>query len=264
MPKCRKRIIGLDKYPEVSKIFDHNENSQMELSKWLCRNSKDVIYINSESLTAEKLYELWNKNTWLSSDHINAYLSYLNTKFHHIFSLSSFFYTKLTMTGYSSVVRWTKRTQISQKKIIFVPINLHQSHWILAAIFMKDPYRIVVFDSLGSITNDYAIAIGKNLVKWLNEEYRKNYNSNEIGDQIKVFLDIMFLNEKPPQVDGHSCGVFVCLFARLMAENIERDKIKCIAKFEGAIEKFRKPPAVFIKEFLIFKINLSVIFDDES
>lgn len=247
--KSRKRIIGLEEYPEVSKIFDHNENSQMELTKWLCRNSKDVIYINSESITANKLYELWNKNTWLSSDHINAYLSYLSTKFHHVYSLSSFFYTKLTKAGYSSVVRWTKRTQISQKKIIFVPINLHQSHWILAVIFMKDPYRIVVLDSLGSISNDYAIAIGKNLVKWLNDEYRNKCNSNEIGDQIKVVLDVMFLNEEPPQVDRHSCGVFVCLFARLIAENIERDKIKYIAKFEEVIKKFRKVISIELWEY---------------
>ncbi|RIA83707.1 hypothetical protein C1645_785617 [Glomus cerebriforme] len=225
-------------------------------------NDTNVIYINSESISAEKLYELCDRDIWLSSDHINAYLSYLNTKFHSIFSLPSFFYTKLTTTGrydYSSVVRWTKKTEIFNKEIIFVPINLDETHWILATIFMKDEYRIAVLDSLGILTNDNAIAIGRHLIRWLNDEYCHKfrvYDNNEyenpdlnesirkstiFGDaeEISFTFDIMF-REKPPQVDGCSCGVFVCMFARLIAENVERDTIMEIAKWQEAILKFRK------------------------
>jgi Ulp1 family protease len=247
----------------------------MEIREWYSANNKNIIYVSSESITAEKLYELCDKNIWLSSDHINAYLSYLSTKFDRVFSLPSFFYTKLTTTGryeYSSVIRWTKKTAIFEKEIIFVPIILEESHWILAAIFMKDQ-RLAILDSLGMLTIENSITIGRNLVRWLNDEYHSKYSvyekdecknykekngesdTNEIDQSRRSIiigkadsknhinllkLDIMFLKEKPPQMDGSSCGVFVCMFARLMAENIERDKIKDIANFQDANKRFKK------------------------
>jgi Ulp1 family protease len=242
--------------------------------EWLSRNkdnNKNVIYINSESITAEKLYDLCDKHVWLSSDHINAYLAYLNTKFHRVLSLTSFFYTKLTEIGgyqYSSIEHWTKKIEIFQKDIILIPININESHWILAAIFMKEQFRIAILDSLRMITTEGAVIIGENLIRWLNDEYRhkirlckddnyvkyrvknEEFDSNQgkskiIGEvnlngQVDFALDIMFRNGSPPQVDGSSCGVFVCMFARLMAENIERDIIMKIAKYQEASIKFRK------------------------
>ncbi|CAB4393784.1 unnamed protein product [Rhizophagus irregularis] len=251
----------VERIPEVSEIFNYEKSTRLEVLKWLRRNednNHDVIYINSESITAEKLYELCDKHIWFSSDHINAYLSYLNTKFHRVFSLTSFFYTKLTKNDgykYSSVEHWTKRIKIFQKDIIFIPINLNEAHWILAAIFMKEQFRIAIFDSLGMVTTEDAVIIGGNLINWLNDEYNHKvklgkgiaceYDSNVIEEinlnrQVDFSLDIMFRNRDPPQVDGSSCGVFVCMFARLMAENIEREIIMKIAKCREASIKFRK------------------------
>ncbi|CAI2176599.1 7820_t:CDS:1 [Funneliformis geosporum] len=254
-----------EKYPG---IFKYKKDSREEVFEYLKdqndNDNKSVIYINSESLTVRKLYDLCDKEIWLSSDHINAYLSYLNKKFPSIFSLPSFFYTKLTETGkyeYSSVIRWTKRIDIFKKELIFIPINLDESHWILAAIFMKVPRRIAVLDSLGILMNRSAVSIGKNLIKWLNDEYRNKVQSVDNDDEYEDFeindkdpfrlgkandddknflLDIVFLNRKPPQSDGCSCGVFVCMFARLMAEDINRDIIIEIAKSKEANMKFRK------------------------
>ncbi|CAB4480308.1 cysteine proteinase [Rhizophagus irregularis] len=272
----RKSKLRLEEvYPQFSEIFKYNKESTIEIREWYSANNKNIIYVSPESITAKKLYELCDRNIWLSSDHINAYLSYLSMKFSHVFSLPSFFYTKLTTTGryeYSSVIRWTKKTAIFQKEIIFVPIILDESHWILAAIFMKDQ-RIAILDSLGILSIENSITIGRNLVRWLNDEYHSKYNvyeedecknykikggdpdTNEINqstrsstiigkaeskNQINFELDIMFQNEQPPQMDGSSCGVFVCMFARLMAENIERDKIKDIANLQEANKRFKK------------------------
>ncbi|PKY57011.1 cysteine proteinase [Rhizophagus irregularis] len=250
-----------ESFPEVSTIFKYEKDTRLEVMEWLSRNNdnnKNVIYINSESITAEKLYDLCDKHIWLSSDHINAYLSYLNSKFHRVFSLTTFFYTRLTEIGgykYSSIEHWTKRIEIFQKDIIFIPININESHWILAAIFMKEQFRIAILDSLGMITTEGAVNIGGNLIRWLNDEYFHKirlckgdaceFGSDIIGEinlngQVDFALDIMFRNGDPPQVDGSSCGVFVCMFARLMAENIERDIIMKIAKFREASIKFRK------------------------
>ncbi|CAB4389462.1 unnamed protein product [Rhizophagus irregularis] len=268
------RVRLEESFPEVSAIFKYEKDTRLEVMEWLSRNNdnnKNVIYINSESITAEKLYDLCDKHIWLSSDHINAYLSYLNSKFHRVFSLTTFFYTRLTEIGgykYSSIEHWTKRIEIFQKDIIFIPININESHWILAAIFMKEQFRIAILDSLGMITTEGAVNIGGNLIRWLNDEYfhkirlckgdacvkykvrKEEFGSNvgkskiigeiNLNGQVDFALDIMFRNGDPPQVDGSSCGVFVCMFARLMAENIERDIIMKIAKFREASIKFRK------------------------
>ncbi|RGB26013.1 hypothetical protein C1646_722226 [Rhizophagus diaphanus] len=253
------RVRLEESFPEVSAIFKYEKDTRLEVMEWLSRNkdnNKNVIYINSESITAEKLYDLCDKHVWLSSDHINAYLSYLNSKFHRVFSLTTFFYTRLTEIGgykYSSIEHWTKRIEIFQKDIIFIPININESHWILAAIFMKEQFRIAILDSLGMITTEGAVIIGGNLIRWLNDEYfhkirlckgdackSKIIGEINLNGQVDFALDIMFRNGDPPQVDGSSCGVFVCMFARLMAESIERDIIMKIAKYREASIKFRK------------------------
>jgi len=171
----------------------------------------------------------------------------------------------LTETGryeYSSVIRWTKRIEIFKKEVIFVPIILDESHWILAAIFMKVPRKVAVLDSLGILMNKNAVSIGKNLVKWLTDEYRnkvqfvdndEDFEDFEVknedlfrlvkandDDDKDFLLDIVFRNKPPPQSDGCSCGVFVCMFARLMAEDVNKDVIMEIAKSDEASRKFRK------------------------
>ncbi|PKY14874.1 hypothetical protein RhiirB3_400883 [Rhizophagus irregularis] len=60
---------------------------------------------------------------------------------------------RLAVGGYSSVENWIKKTEIYQKEIIFVPINITDDHWNLVAI-IKEPCRIVIIDSFGSITDE--------------------------------------------------------------------------------------------------------------
>ena len=74
---------------------------------------------------------------------INMYMNVLNkfnttTQSHvpvcHFFS--SFFYKQLTADGYTyrNVRRWTRKFDIFRKDIVFVPINVSDSHWVLATI----------------------------------------------------------------------------------------------------------------------------------
>ena len=107
---------------------------------------------------------------------------------------------------------------------------------------MKEQFRIAIFDSLGMVTTEDAVIIGDNLIRWLNDEYNHKVKGNacefdsnvieevNLNQQVDFTFDIMFRNRDPPQVDGSSCGVFVCMFARLMAENIESETIMKIAK----------------------------------
>ncbi|POG83251.1 hypothetical protein GLOIN_2v1490689, partial [Rhizophagus irregularis DAOM 181602=DAOM 197198] len=129
------------------KKLDASEESQEEFLKWLSKNK------NREYLTIKGLIKLWKKDSWLSSDQINMYLTLLNTKFDRIHSFTSYFYMRLAVGGYSSVENWIKKTEIYQKEIIFVPINITDDHWNLVAI-IKEPCRIVIIDSFGSITDE--------------------------------------------------------------------------------------------------------------
>lgn len=38
---------------------------------------------------------------------------------------NSFFYKKLSESGYSSVSRWTKKVDLFSKDVVIVPVNLH-------------------------------------------------------------------------------------------------------------------------------------------
>ena len=72
----------------------------------------------------------------------------------------------------------------------------------------------------------------------------------------------MFRKGKSPQADGCSCGVFVCMFARLMAENIKRDVIIDIARMQEANIKYRKVMSVMCTDLWEYaKENKQVKFE---
>lgn len=73
--------------------------------------------------------------------------------------------------------------------------------------------------------------IEKNLIIWLN---------NQIGNPINITLDLMFDKEEAPQVDGYSCGVFICMFARLIAEDIEWTKSKILLNLKKLLKNLEK------------------------
>ena len=62
----------------------------------------------------------------------------------------SFFYTQLEKKGYSGVKRWAKRAkiEIAKQDLILVPVNLFDTHWVLAVINVKSS-RLEYYDSLG-------------------------------------------------------------------------------------------------------------------
>lgn len=72
------------------------------------------------------------------------------------------FFSKLKNDGYTQVESWVKKFNIFEKRFVFIPININDSHWILAVIVnpgevftqYSDNQRhehpfCVVFDSLG-------------------------------------------------------------------------------------------------------------------
>jgi hypothetical protein len=106
------------------------------------------------------------------------------------FVWTSHFYTKLATKGIDEVANWSKRTNIFNKTLIFIPIN-EGEHWSLCVVVnpgcilehnatvesamsfhdeQKCPF-MVLFDSLKYHDAD---EIGKNIKGWLNWEWRKS------------------------------------------------------------------------------------------
>ena len=64
---------------------------------------------------------------------------------------NSFFVNKLVDQGgynYPQVRRWSKKFNILEKRRVYCPININQSHWTLAVIHM-DLKKVVYYDSNG-------------------------------------------------------------------------------------------------------------------
>ncbi|CAG8630996.1 16112_t:CDS:2 [Dentiscutata erythropus] len=218
----------------------YSKQSILELQEYLEDNEN--IIINSDILTTEKIKELLDPWTWLSSDHINAYFSMLNTKYPQIYVFPSYFYTKLTANqeyNYEGVRRWTKRTCIFDKETVFIPINFSDSHWVLAVLRMHQR-KIEIWDSLGG--QHHKKSINENINQYLRDEYRdkkrcKNVKTKEFEEwPVKV----KFRRGKTPQTDANSCGVFICFFARLLAECYEDDEILDILFNHDVIEHYRE------------------------
>ncbi|KAG9304076.1 hypothetical protein G9A89_005986 [Geosiphon pyriformis] len=299
--KIQEESMGQHNQPYSILGFDHDQFCSM---KARLDGKKETFFIKSDSLTSGQLKDILCPHTLLSSDHINAYFSMLNEIHDHIYSLSTYFYTRLVSSDevydYSAVTRWTKHTNLFDKELVFIPINLDQVHWILAVINMKDR-QIQIWDSLGRTR--YKATVGKHLRDYLKDEYKfkkigenqsairseygdtkkdggkPNYhigntkktrliqinshsarsqgnivssatqstrgNSTYSNDKLEQDEDDFkvvdkFLRQSGPQSDGTSCGVFVCLIARLLAERQPEEDIQKVIFKDEAADEYRK------------------------
>lgn len=130
----------------------------------------------------------------------------------HVFN--TFFFERLKQNNYdyNGVRRWLHKAgkHIRDLDLILIPINIHDFHWVLAAIDLK--HRIFLYmDSM--LKKDTADVI-ETLQNWLIDEVR-----SKIGDDVVKHLDIkswkysvnpLFI---PQQTDGGSCGVFTLYLA---------------------------------------------------
>ncbi|CAG8473079.1 1947_t:CDS:2 [Ambispora gerdemannii] len=244
-------------------------------------NNIEIFFVKSDPLTSEQMVDLLEPKTLLSSDHINAYFSMLNSQQRrddHIYGLSTYFYTRLVSSDnnyeYEAVARWTKNTRIFKKKMVFVPINLDQVHWILAVIRIGTR-EIQIWDSLGH--SHHKDSVGTWLNKYLKDEYdhkennvnnhnlkdedTKDKNENSIrtigaqGENIIEWKDFevvdKWVQERGPQTDGASCGVFVCLIAKLLTDGKTEEQIKEIIFEKDAAYNYRKVMTLEICNYAI-------------
>ena len=152
---------------------------------------------------------------WLSDEIVNFYFSLLHEKAgdaRKIFCWNSFFFQKLTNSGYAGVRSWTTRKQIDlfdpeQVELVLMPVHL-VDHWALGVVNMRDRTTMYL-DSLGSDSQDFHTII----TRYLDEEFAAKHPS----DQKPVWSRKKSPKNLPLQSNGSDCGVFICMYALALA-----------------------------------------------
>uniref|UniRef100_K3WMB9 Ubiquitin-like protease family profile domain-containing protein n=1 Tax=Globisporangium ultimum (strain ATCC 200006 / CBS 805.95 / DAOM BR144) TaxID=431595 RepID=K3WMB9_GLOUD len=161
---------------------------------------------------------------WLNDEVINFYMQLLMErderlvkdgtleKRSHFFN--SFFYTKVSEGGYNfvNVRRWTRKIDLFAMDKIFVPVNISNTHWCMAVIFMSEK-RIQYYDSM----NGSGSTCLNVLMKYLHDEM-ENKKHQKFSDEGWKLVPTD-LDSTPQQQNGSDCGVFSCMFADFLSQN---------------------------------------------
>lgn len=162
---------------------------------------------------------------WLNDEVINFYMAMLLERDERLSAglpgrltshfFNSFFVAKLLEQDrytYSNVRRWTKKFDITTKDKIFCPVNVHNTHWTMAVVYMQKR-EIHYYDSMSGSGHDYLQA----LKKWV---------FDDVKDKKGVELDMSGWKlvsrqpDVPQQHNGFDCGVFTITFADYLADDL--------------------------------------------
>ena len=127
---------------------------------------------------------------------------------------NSFLYGKLIEARYdyaTSVRRWTTgRVRVLEFDKLLFPINLGNTHWVLAGIDIRYQ-RLVYLDSLHGGDTDGVL---ERLREWLTHEVTDKYGMEKAKSMnICAWRSVHNPPYTPRQRDGESCGVFMVMLA---------------------------------------------------
>ncbi|KAJ3409467.1 SUMO1 sentrin specific peptidase 1 [Chytridiales sp. JEL 0842] len=156
---------------------------------------------------------------WLNDELINFYGQLLmersktGEKYPRIHFFNTFFLAILKKSGYNSVRRWTKKTDLFAMDIVIVPVHLSM-HWCCGAINFKKK-RFEYYDSLHGNNPGFFKAM-------------REYIQAESLDKKKVAFDLSGWTDYcpksiPAQQNGYDCGVFTCTFADYLSRDLPFD-----------------------------------------
>ncbi|KAJ2928853.1 hypothetical protein H1R20_g8169, partial [Candolleomyces eurysporus] len=121
------------------------------------------------------------------------------------FYLSSFFWAKLTSSGYEKgrLAKWTKKIDLFAQDVVLIPVNHGNAHWTAASINFRKK-RFESYDSMNMAKD----SVWKQLREYVNAEHmnkkKKPFNFDGWVDWAPP--------DTPQQDNGFDCGVFTCQF----------------------------------------------------
>ena len=156
---------------------------------------------------------------WLSDEIVNFYFSLIQERAKRVFCWTSFFYPKLLANGYAGVKNWTTRKQVdlfSDADVVLIPVHV-VDHWALGVVDLRRK-TTQYLDSLGSDSLDFHAVV---------LDYLKQEHTSKKGGE---FDTISFRRLVPPaslplQSNGSDCGVFISMYALLIAAGIDVTKL---------------------------------------
>ncbi|PAA66090.1 hypothetical protein BOX15_Mlig008901g1 [Macrostomum lignano] len=164
-------------------------------------------------VTREELRSLAGLN-WLNDNIVNFYMQLIAARsadeqlgLPKVHAFSTFFYTKLSSSGYASVRRWTRKVDIFSCDILLCPVHLHNNHWTLCIVDLRCR-NIIYLDSLSMGGGASCLPLMR---QYLADEHRDKKSGAELPD----LSDYQLIRETgaPQQENGSDCGVFTCKFA---------------------------------------------------
>ncbi|KAF4324401.1 hypothetical protein BBO99_00001644 [Phytophthora kernoviae] len=209
--KSRNKELPLDLLEEVEDALHEGPMEEILVNKY----NVDITRHHLQCLLP---------GTWLNDEIINFYFQMMSDrdeelvksgvleKRSHFFN--SFFYTKVSEGGYNfiNVRRWTRKIDLFSMDKIFMPVNVGNMHWCMAAIFMTEK-RIQYFDSMGGA----GTACLNVLLRYLRDEseHKKKQKFDDEGWEL-----VSTMPNTPSQTNGSDCGVFSCMFADYLSQGL--------------------------------------------
>ena len=126
---------------------------------------------------------------------------------------STFFNTKLVTAGISGVVSWMNKVELfAKRRLWLIPVHL-RTHWCLAVVDFKH-WKICYYDSLRG-NNEACFPLLKEYIMSFSQQCTVKEWCYSTPKNI------------PHQHNHFDCGIFVCMYAKLLAQ---RKKLEFLQK----------------------------------
>jgi Ulp1 family protease len=165
-------------------------------------------------------------HTWLNDEIVNFYMCMLQERDQQLVQQSngtrvashyfnSFFYSKLTEGGrynYGNVKRWSKKFDVFSLNKVFLPINLNNTHWVMAVVKITQ-HEIHYYDSMSGSGQRHL----RHILQWLQDE-SKEKKKTELDTSSWQLIDGE--EDVPQQGNGFDCGVFSIMCADYVSDDL--------------------------------------------
>lgn len=205
----------------------------------------NVVKVRKSCDLLESDLQRLKDEVWLNDRVIDTYMELLQARnkvqlTKNLVQRPSYFWNSYFMTQLlnNANVKRSLKSDLTQADKIFFPVNITNTHWALAVIFMQEK-EIRYYDSMFSSKDQediYLNALLQMLVDW-HQMSDKQFQKDE-WNLFNTDIEIL-----PQQRNGVDCGVFCIMFADFLSDDLELNLFD-----QSHMELFRRKIAYFLVE----------------
>lgn len=123
---------------------------------------------------------------------------------------------------YQRVQGYAKNINIFELKKLYIPVNLHKTHWVLVVVDIQER-SIIWYDSLSfeNVAEKYFDVV----TQYLTLEYSKIVGYQSPSAPASIDWTCLQALSYPIQRNIVDCGVYVCMFADLVSDDLPIDDL---------------------------------------